>query len=332
MATPDVQRFVPLHVRTEGVREMASKIERLERVEPVQAPPQRGLGARIERHSFNLMLLPAIAVLLALGIFPFLYSLWLSFNRWNMGDRSATWEFVGFQNYAKIFTADPLFWDGLRATAEFVLIGVAIELVLGIAIALLLNRDYLGHGIVRTLVILPVMITPVVVGLIWRFMYNTDRGIVNYILRIFGIPAVDWLGRENTAMAAVIIVHVWEWTPFIALIVLAALQAIAKEVLEAAMIDGSNARQRFLYVVLPIIRPAILVALLIRLMDSFKTFDIIYVLTLGGPGTTTQVLSLYTYKYGFKFFQMGYAAALSFVMVIVVIIIANIFIRGMRRA
>lgn len=311
---------------------MASKIEGLEQAQAVAQDRPRGLGDWVERHVYTLMLAPAIVVLLALGIFPFLYSLWLSFNRWNLADRSATWEFVGLQNYIKIFTDDPLFWDGLRATAQFVGFGVAAQMILGIAIALLLNREYIGHGIVRTLVILPVMITPVVVGLIWRFMYNTDRGIVNYLLGLFGLPGLNWLGAQSTAMLAVIIADVWEWTPFIALIVLAALQAMDKEVLEAAMIDGSNARQRFVYVVFPMIRPAVLVALLIRLMDSFKTFDIIYVLTLGGPGTSTQVLSLYTYKYGFKFFQMGYAAALSFVMVIIVIIMANVFIRAMRRS
>jgi multiple sugar transport system permease protein len=311
---------------------MASKTESFE---PAHTAPQerpRGFGDWVERHFFNLMLAPTVIVLLALGIFPFLYSLWLSFNSWNLADRTATWTFIGLQNYVKIFTDDPLFWDGLRATAIFVGVGVTVEMILGLAIALLLNRDYPGHGIVRTLVILPVMITPVVVGLIWRFMYNTDRGFVNYVLSLFGIPGLNWLGAQSTAMLAVIIADVWEWTPFIALIVLAALQAMDKEVLEAAMIDGSNARQRFLYVIFPMIRPAVLVALLIRLMDSFKTFDIIYVLTLGGPGTSTQVLSLYTYKYGFKFFQMGYAAALSFVMVIIVIIIANVFVRAMRRS
>ena len=292
---------------------------------------RRHLSSWLDRHAYTLLLAPAVVVLLALGVFPFLYSLWLSFNDWNLADRTATWHFTGLTNYAKILTADPLFLDGLRATAIFVGSSVATEMLLGIAIALLFNREYPGHGIVRTLIILPVMITPVVVGLIWRFMYNPDRGIVNYLLSLIGVRGLDWLGREGTAMPAVILVDIWEWTPFIALIVLAALQSLDREPLEAAMIDGANNWQRFRYVVLPMIQPAILVALLIRLMDAFKTFDIIYVLTLGGPGASTQVLSLYTYKYGFKFFQMGYAAALAYIMVIIVIILANVFIRGLRR-
>ena len=284
-----------------------------------------------DRHAYSLLLAPAVIVLLVLGVFPFLYSLWLSFHDWNMADRTAGWNFVGFANYAKILTADPLFRAGLRATAIFVGVGVTIEMVLGTAIALLLNRDYPGHGIVRALIILPAMITPVVVGLIWRFMYNPDRGIINYLLSLLGVQGLDWLGRTNTAMPAVILVDIWEWTPFVALIALAALQSLDREPLEAAMIDGASSWQRFRFVIYPMILPALLVALLIRLMDSFKTFDIIYVLTLGGPGASTQVLSLYTYKYGFKFFQMGYAAALAYIMVIIVIILANVFIRSMRR-
>jgi multiple sugar transport system permease protein len=296
-----------------------------------QPTRRQSFGMWLDRHAFTVMLMPAIIVLLALGVFPFIYSLLLSFHDWNMADRTAGWNFVGFANYAKILTSDPLFRDGLRATAIFVGAGVTIEMVFGVAIALLLNRDYPGRGLVRTLIILPAMITPVVVGLIWRFMYNPDRGIINYLLGLIGIQGLDWLGRANTAMPAVILVDVWEWTPFVALIVLAALQSLDREPLEAAVIDGASNWQRFRFVIYPMILPAILVALLIRLMDSFKTFDIIYVLTLGGPGATTQVLSLYTYKYGFKFFQMGYAAALAYIMVIIVIVLANVFIRGTRR-
>jgi multiple sugar transport system permease protein len=299
----------------------------------VQGPlPASRLSTWVDKHAFAVLLAPAVSVLLVLGAFPFVYSLWLSFNEWNLADRTATWHFVGPANYVAIFTSDPFFRSAVEATVKFVGGSVLVEVLLGLAIALLLNREFAGQGLVRTLVMLPVMTTPVAVGLIWRFMYNPDRGIVNYLLSLIGVQGIDWLARENTAMPAVILVDAWEWTPFVALILLAALQSLDREPLEAALIDGANSWQRFRYVVFPMIQPALLVAVLIRLMDAFKSFDILYVLTLGGPGVSTQVLSLYTYKYGFKFFQMGYAAALSYVMVISVIILANVFIRRMRRA
>lgn len=290
-----------------------------------------GLGGWLDRWTFLVLLAPGVIVLVILSAFPLIYSLWLAFNKWNLGDRTATWHFVGLANFAAIFTSDPFFWSAVQATAVLVGSTVFIQMVLGLGIALLLNREFWGQGIVRTIVILPVMTTPVVIGLIWRFMYNPDRGIVNYLLSLANITGLDWLGRLNTAMPAVVLVDVWQWTPFVVLVVLAALQALPKEPTEAALIDGANAWQRFRYVTFPLIQPAVLVALLIRLMDAFKTFDIIYVLTLGGPGVSTQVLSLYAYKQGFKFFNMGYAAALSYIMVVIMIILANVLLRNLSR-
>ncbi len=208
---------------------------------------------------------------------------------------------------------------------------VAIETLLGLGIALLLNDEFRGRGAVRTIIVFPLMISPVVVGLIWRFMYNTDRGMLNYFLHLLGIDIVDWLGRQATALPAVMLADIWEWTPFIALILMAALQALPDEPFEAALIDGANSWQMFRYLTYPMIRPALMVAILIRTMDAFKIFDTIYVLTLGGPGVSTQVIGLYTYKWGFKFFQMGYASALSYLMILMLVIVGNIVVFTMRR-
>lgn len=289
------------------------------------------LRYRAERLSGAVLLGPAVAVLFFVSIFPFIYSLWLSLNQWNLGDRAGKWTFVGLQNYLNIVTQDPFFISAVKATFLFLSGTVIVEMLLGLGIGLLLNREFRGQGIVRTIVMLPLMTTPVVVGLIWRFMYNPERGMVNYLLSLVGVAGPDWLGRQQTAMPAVIFADIWEWTPFVALIVLAALQALPEEPYEAALIDGASGWQAFRFVTLPLIQPALLVAFLIRLMDSLKTFDLIYVLTLGGPGVSTQTLSLYTYKYGFKFFQMGYASALSYFMVVFMIIVANVFIFIMRR-
>lgn len=284
------------------------------------------LGRRAHRYTPAILLGPAVLILVAISLFPFVYSLWLSLNKWNLADRTATWTLVGLKNYITIFTTDLFFGSAIKATFIFLGGAVVLEMILGLAIALLLNDEFRGQGLVRTMVMLPLMTTPVVVGLIWRFMYNPERGMVNYLLSLVGITGPDWLGRHQTAMPAVIFADIWEWTPFVALIVLAALQALPREPFEAALIDGASAWQSFRYITFPLIQPALLVALLIRLMDAFKTFDLIYVLTLGGPGVSTQALSLYTYKYGFKFFRMGYASALSYIMIILMIIMANVFI------
>lgn len=284
------------------------------------------LGRRAHRYAPAIFLGPAVLILATISLFPFVYSLWLSLNKWNLADRTATWTLVGLKNYITIFTTDPFFGSAIKATFIFLGGAVVVEMILGLAIALLLNDEFRGQGLIRTMIMLPLMTTPVVVGLIWRFMYNPERGMVNYLLSLVGITGPDWLGRHQTAMPAVIFADIWEWTPFVALIVLAALQALPREPFEAALIDGASAWQSFRYITFPLIQPALLVALLIRLMDAFKTFDLIYVLTLGGPGVSTQALSLYTYKYGFKFFRMGYASALSYIMIILMIIMANVFI------
>ncbi len=294
-------------------------------------PTLSTLSSKFDRSAPWVLLGPAVVLLVFLTVFPFIYSLWLSFNEWNLADRTATWTFVGLKNYITILTNDPFFTSAVKATFIFLAGAVTFEMILGVAIALLLSREFRGQGLVRPIVMLPLMTTPVAVGLIWRFMYNPDRGMVNYLLSLIGITGPDWLGRPQTAMPAVIFADIWEWTPFVALIVLAALQALPSEPYEAALIDGASSWQVFRYITVPLILPALLVAFLIRLMDAFKTFDLIYVLTLGGPGVTTQTMSLYTYKYGFKFFKMGYASALAYIMVFIMIVVANVFIFVTRR-
>ena len=277
------------------------------------------------------MLVPSGAILVALSLFPLFYSIWLSFNEWNLGDRTATWHFVGLKNFATILTTDPFFWSAVRATAIFTGATVTIQTLFGLGIALLFSDEFRGRGLMRTLIVLPLMISPVVAGLIWRFMYNTDRGMVNYLLYLVGIDKVDWLGRQASAMPAVILADIWQWTPFVALLLMAAIQALPDEPFEAALMDGASKWQMFRFLTLPMIRPALMVAILIRAMDSFKIFDLIYVLTLGGPGVSTQVLGLYTYKWGFKFFQMGYASAMSYLMIFMMVIVANVVVFLMRR-
>ncbi len=285
------------------------------------------LAAQVDRYPARYFIAPAVILLLFLTIFPFIYSLVLSFNKWNLSDRSATWTFVGFGNFARILTQDPYFWSVVWTTLLYLVVTVGVEFLLGLGIAFLISQENRFVDVIRTAIVIPMMTTPVVVGLIWRFMYNPNIGMLNYFLSLVGLPPRVWLGEPSTALISVMVADIWEWTPFMILIMLAALQSVPIEPLEAGLVDGASRLQLFRYVVIPTIQPAMVIALLLRTIDSFKTFDIIYVLTQGGPGNATQVLSMYTYKWGFKYFEMGYAAALAYLMLLAVDVFATIGVR-----
>lgn len=285
-------------------------------------------GANLDKAIPALFLAPAVLTLLAISVFPLIYSLSLTLHSWNLASQ-AGWKWVGLQNFKLAFTMDPFFKSSLFTTVIYVFGTVAVQFLLGLGIALLISRPFKGQSLVRTLVLLPMMITPVVVGIVWRYMYNPELGMVNYFLKLLHWPQRVWLGDSATALPAVMIAEIWEWTPFVALVLMSALHALPKEPFEAVAIDGGNAWQAFWFITLPLLRPTILVVLLIRLMDAFKAFDVLFVTTRGGPGISTEVLSLYTYRNGFKFFQMGYAAALSYVMLIIITLISQFLVRSM---
>lgn len=293
-------------------------------------PLERAL-AFVDRRPLAIFLGPAMLVLLAMAIFPFIYSIWLSLHQWNLADRNSSWQWVGIDNYRRILFHDPFFWDSVRVTVIFLTVAVSLEFILGLIIAILISQETRALGPIQTILILPMMITPVVVGLIWRFMYNPDLGMVNYLLGLVGIDGPVWLGDRRTGLISVIIADVWEWTPFMALIMLAALQSVPRDPLEAAVVDGASRWQAMTSIVFAMIRPAMIIALLLRTIDAFRSLDLFYVLTQGGPGTSTEVLSLYTYKWGFKFFQMGYAAALAYVMIAGIDLVATFAFRYISR-
>ncbi|BER92653.1 carbohydrate ABC transporter permease [Atrimonas thermophila] len=272
---------------------------------------------------------PAVIILLLLVIFPLVYSLGVSFTNWNIV-RGGKWKFVGLGNYAYIFLKDPYFRTSLRVTLLYVMSVVALETILGLIVAMLLNRPMRRIGLLRTALVLPTTMTPVVVGIIWRLLYNPELGTLNYFLELFGFQPLNWLGDPSTALPSVIVADVWEWTPFMALILLAGLQSLPHDPFEAALVDGASSFQIFRYVTFPLLLPTLIVAVLLRTMDAFKTFDLIFVLTKGGPGMSTEVLSYYTYRYGFKFFHIGRASAYSYVLLVIVIAITQLLLRFIR--
>jgi len=282
------------------------------------------------KYTWVLFVAPAVVVLLCIVIFPLIFSLSLSLHEWNI-IRAGGWQWKGLDNYATILFQDPYFRTSLKVTVFYLLGTVPLQLALGLVVALILNRiTRKVIGFLRTTLVIPAIMTPIVVGIIWRLMYNPDLGMLNYLLGLFHLPPVNWTGMPRTALPSVMMADTWEWTPFMALILLAGLQALPREPFEAAHVDGATNWQTFRFITLPLLSPVLIVAILIRLMDSFKTFDLIFVLTQGGPGMSTETMNYYTYRYGFKFFHMGYASALSWLLVIIVTVISMILVRTIR--
>jgi len=276
-----------------------------------------------------LILVPTIAFILMITIFPMVYSLYISFLDINLMKPYAEESFIGFGNYLYLLQ-DGRFWNSMRNTLILTGSVVAIEFILGLGIALLLNREMRGSRVIKTLILVPFMTTPVVVGLIWRFLYHYDLGLINYFLRSIHLPGYLWLSDKSMALKSVIIVDVWQWTPLVALILLAGLQSLPREPYEASMVDGCSQLQTFRYITFPLLSPAILIALLIRTMDAIKLYDLIYVLTGGGPGITTETISFYLYVVGFKLFYIGRASAGSYLLLIILIMISTLYIRLLR--
>ena len=276
-----------------------------------------------DRTLAHLLIAPTLAVLLALTIYPLVYSIKISFQtesadglRWTL------------QNFARL-AGDGFFLSALAHTFIYAATALTIEFLLGLALALLLNTQLRGRSIFRAILLVPMMLPAVVVGVVWRLMLNPNFGAVNGTVKSFGVntETLTWTASPKLAMASVIIADVWQWTPFMFLILLAGLQAIPQEPYEAALIDGSSPWQTFRHVTLPLLKPAILIALLLRTMDLLRVFDQIFILTEGGPGFATETVSLYIYRTAFRFSNFGYAAAMSFVLLIITNVISVGYIR-----
>jgi multiple sugar transport system permease protein len=227
---------------------------------------------------------------------------------------------------------DKFFWQAARRTLTFAVFAVSIEMVLGVAIAFLLNGLLWGKGVVRSLLILPLAAAPAAVGLVWRYMYHPDFGVYNAIMSAVGLPERNWLGNVHLAMPSVILFDVWQWTPFVALIVLAGLQSLPKEPFEAAELDGASTWQVFRRLILPMLAPVLTLIFVLRTIDAIRLYDAIVSLTHGGPGTATETLTYYLYRLGMKFFRLDQASAISLLFLYVTIIFTGVVLRSMMRA
>ena len=288
-------------------------------------PAQGGLSDLSIR---NLFIIPTIAFLILINVFPLLWSLYLSFYEWraNSADDPV---FVGIQNYREVLN-DPNFWDTFTLTAQYVVYAVIGEVMVGFGIALLLNRSMRGKGLITTLLLLPMMMSPAVVGLFWKLLWNPSWGIVNPLL---GLPNdFAWLSDPDRAMWAVVITDVWMWAPFVMLLSLAGLSAIPQYLYEAAEIDRASWWFTFKNITLPLVSPLLLIAIIFRTMENFKQFDMIFTMTGGGPGINTEVNAIKLYRMAFQQWDTGKSCAFAYIMLVMVIAISNIYIKYLNKA
>jgi len=270
-----------------------------------------------------LFIAPAIFVMVAGLAYPVVQSMYLSFYDWKIGTPLDTAESVGWANYARLFS-DPDVWESLWVTVRFGFWTISIEMVLGISLALLLEKPIRGASIFRTISILPLMVSPVVVGLIWRYLFDARVGWINFYLDAwFGIGPQVWLGDAELAFFAIVLTDIWQWTPFIFIIVIAGLQALPSEVLEASTIDGANWWQQVFFVKLPMISSILVIALLMRLIDVFRALEVMYIMTGGGPGRATELISLHIYNRAFDAQLLGYASAIAVLLIALVFILSS---------
>lgn len=283
------------------------------------------------KYAAYIFLLPAVTLLLIGLLVPLWNAFYLSFFDWSMGTPWESKEFIGLESYTRMFQDDDVY-ESLWVTLKFSFWTMTLEMIIGIALALLLERSIRGAAVFRTIFILPLMVSPVAVGLIWKYLYDARTGIINYYLEQIGeaIPILQyvgfqrqlWLADPDLALASIIITDIWQWTPFIVIIILAGLQALPSDTTAAAYIDGANWWQIILFVKLPMIRNIILVTFLMRLIDVFRALEVMFILTFGGPGLSTQVLALHIYKTAFTSQQLGYASTISMLLIVILFLLS----------
>lgn len=283
----------------------------------------------VDRHLVAVFLAPALVFVAVMMIFPVIFTAWMSLHEWGGGVRAEA-QFIGLQNFVRVITADARFWEAVVRTFYFTLLAVAVETVLGVAIAVLFNREFMGKGLVRTIFLFPMIATPVAIALVWRLMYEPTLGVLNEMLRSLGLPTSNWVADRSLVIPALTLVDVWEWTPLVTLITLAGLSALPDDPFEAAAIDGASGWQTFWHITLPLLRPVIVVAVAFRLIDALKTFDIIFVITQGGPGFASETLNLFAYAQSFQYQNLGYAASVLIVFFAIVVGSAVLVLRFRR--
>ena len=282
-----------------------------------------------EKNLRYLFPLPAVIFVVVLMVFPVGYTFFLSFTDWSLTSGRPL-SVVGMKSYLQVLS-EPRFLEALGRTFYFTFGSVIVEMVLGTVLALALNRTFKGKGVVKTLLLLPLVATPVAIGIVWNLFYDPTIGILNYVLSVLKLPQSGWVSDAKTVMPSLIIVDIWQWTPMITIIVLAGLAGLSSEPYESAMVDGANGRQVLFLITLPMLMPTILTAVILRAIDALKTYDIIYSMTGGGPGYASENLNVLAFKYSFEYFRMGQSAVML-VFLFLIVLLFSLAVMRLRRA
>ena len=283
----------------------------------------------IHRNARFIFPAPAFLVVGLIIVYPVIYTGWMSLQEWFASSLTLP-KYIGAANYQKILTADPRFREAFFRTLYFTLIAVTVETALGVTMAVIFNREFWGKGLVRTLSILPMMATPTAISLVFVMMYHPTLGVLNYLVTRLGLPLFTWTYSSKTALYAIALVDVWEWTPLIMLIAMAGLASLPKEPYESAKIDGASAFQCFYLITLPLLRPTLVVAILFRAIDALKTFDIIFVMTQGGPSNASETINILLFNQAFSYFNMGYASSMAVTLFSIIMAICLILMKVRR--
>lgn len=296
----------------------------------VRRPRLAGVSGRrsySRRQVYLLFLLPALLVIFAVIIFPWLFTIWMSLNDWQMGMERT---FIGLANFQNLAT-NTRFLETIPRTLFFTVLGVLAPLILGVFAAEVFHQQFPLRGLLRGIFVMPMMTTPVAIALIFIMMYHPQLGVLNYLLSLIGIPPQLWIYDKNTVIPALVLVETWQWTPLVMLIVLGGLAALPTEPYESAVIDGASYWDMFRYITLPLVTPFLMVALIIRTIDALKSFDIIFVMTQGGPGTASETINIYLYLQAFSFFNVGHASAVVIVFFVIILALALILLAARER-
>ena len=293
----------------------------MNRLSPDSSAAARGLSDLTIR---NLFIIPTIAFLIIFNVFPLIYSLWTSFTDFR-ASTSAPSNWVGLANYRELLS-DDFIWRNFTITAKYVLISVTGQVLVGFGLAMLLNRPFPFKGLITTLLLLPMMLSPAVVGLFWKLLYDPNFGIINYFL---GLGKFEWLADPQMALFAVALVDIWMWSPFVMLLSLAGLSAVPKHLYEAAEIDRAGPFYTFFRITLPLVAPILMIAIIFRTMEAFKTFDHAFILS---SQPTTELLSIRLYKMAFQEWQTGMSSAMAYIILVMVVVITNIYVKYLNKA
>jgi multiple sugar transport system permease protein len=272
--------------------------------------------------------LPAVVLVGSVIVFPWAFTLWMSLHEWRIG---GAYSFVGLANYFRLAT-DPRFVEAVWHTLVYTVLAVVLPLMLGMLAALIFNQRFPLRGLLRGIFVLPMMATPVAIALVWTMMFHPQLGVLNYLLSLVGIGPQAWVFHPASVIPSLVLVETWQWTPLVMLIVLGGLAAIPAEPYESADIDGANALQKFRYITLPMIAPFLMVAVIIRSIDALKSFDIIYAITQGGPGTASETINIYLYSVAFAYYDVGYGSAIAVVFFVLIVVLSLLLLHLRQRS